>query len=533
MRESANGLGLLLFLLLWIGAVAPAVNLGDVSWPYDLDGFRDVAIAQAIGDNAWTSDPLYKGEVAWYSPLIPAIVWLTSVAGDLTMPRAHVATGLWLNAFIPPAFFVCARRLLGTWPALAATCAFLFLPGRAPAWASAPYSPWLFPSIATQVPFYVTVWAWANALERTHVLRMAGCGVLLGLTFLAHSAAGIVLGGIMLLTSWVYTTPLRKPRVVALARAATPFFVAAVVVAPFLVPIAVRYRFDVVNREPATWVYDAAHPIAVIAGAARPSALVNLAVLGIGTLWAYRRLEPIPRGVLTAWALVAASGLSYSLLAEQWPRLPTVVPAYHFLFLLRALKWLLFGCGIIALADAVAPFFSRRGMPRVTPRIVRASLVLLLAAAIYPRYLGREAFVAAPAVARSVSQDDREAYRWIRSHTDSSAVFLSSDVDALRVVGAAGRAVVSVHPFFSKPLRGVRTARGGRAGNVRGVDGRRPIEIRAASPTVRGVAHTGARRAGPSHPRSQREFPAAGLHFRIDRRLLGSKLWNSLGIRRR
>ena len=302
------------------------------------------------------------------------------------------------------------------------------------------------------MPFYVSVWTWVHALERRHVLHMAGCGVLLGLTFLAHSAAGIVLGGIMLVTSCVYTTPLRTPRLaLALTRTAAPFFVATVVVAPFLVPIAARYGFHVVNRAPATWVYDAAHPIAVIAGAARPSALVNLVIVGIGVLWAYRRVELVARVLLAAWALVAASCLGYSLLAERWPALPTVVPAYHFLFLLRALKWLLFGCGIIALADALAPVLSRRGGLRVTPTLVRASFVLLLAAAIYPRYLGREAFVAAPALARSVTQDDREAYRWIRSHTDSSAVFLSSDVDALRVVGAAGRAVVSVYPFFSNP----------------------------------------------------------------------------------
>ena len=35
----------------------------------------------------------------------------------------YVATGIWLKGLIPVAFFACARRLLGTWPALAATCA--------------------------------------------------------------------------------------------------------------------------------------------------------------------------------------------------------------------------------------------------------------------------------------------------------------------------------------------------------------------------------------------------------------------------
>ena len=447
-NPSRDTLAVGIFLLLWIAAVVRSVSsVGGLVWPYDVDGLRDVAIAQAIGDGMWLSDPLYKGEVAWYSPLVPGAISLTAFLGDLPMPRAYIVAGLWLNSLIPLAFFGCARRLLGTWPALASTCAFLFLPGRPPAWASATYSPWLFPAVTAQVPFYAGIWAWVSTLDRATITRMVGVGLLLGVTFLAHTGPAVILAGIILLTAAAGPGRPSKAILVGL-----PCMVAFLVVSPFVLPIAARHGFEVRNRAPATWVYEPAHPSALLAGAARPSALINLAVVGIGIVWAHRRLERTAQTVLVSWAVIAASCFIYSLVAEQWPRLPTIVSAYHFFFSLRALKWLLFGCGFVAISNSVARLLIERGGTRIEPAIICASLVLLFAVSVYPRYLGREAFVMAPATsARLLGADDRNAYRWIRSHTDRSAVFLSSDEDALRVIGTAGRFVVTVSRFFSNP----------------------------------------------------------------------------------
>ncbi|MGB2713464.1 MAG: hypothetical protein WBC51_04740, partial [Vicinamibacterales bacterium] len=269
-----------------------------MTWPYDLDGFRDIAIAQAIRDGAWTNDPFYRGEFAWYNPLVPATISLTALATGLPMHSAYVGTGLWLNSFIPVVYFGCARRLLGTWPALAATCAFLFLPGSAPAWASATYSPWLFPAVTAQVPFYVGLWAWLSTLERVHLLRLVGCGILLGVTFLAHSAPAMLLGGIMLATAYMASGASRQSQFAhTVIVIAVPFVVAFVVVAPFLLPIFTRYSFQVLNRAPATWVYEAAHPYGILAGAARASAVTNLIVAGTGIAWAYRHVSKASRVV--------------------------------------------------------------------------------------------------------------------------------------------------------------------------------------------------------------------------------------------
>ena len=446
-----RGLPVALFVLLWLAACVPGFwSVRRAPGPYDVDGFRDVAIAQGLRDGLWASDALYRGEVAWYPPLVPAATALTARVLELEMPRAYVITGLWLNAFIPLAFFACARRLLGPWPALAATCAFLFLPGRPPAWASATYSPWLFPSVAAQVPLYVGVWAWARTLDSSSIGQTIVVGILLGLTFLAHSAAAVVLGGVVVLTALLRTKELREGRR-TLALAAASGAIAALIVAPFLAPIGLRYGFAVLNREPTAWVYDNAAPSVLLAGLARPSTMVLVLLLVVGVVWGRTLLTRAGRLVLVAWVAVGGACLAYGFVAERWTSLPTVVPAYHFLFSLRAAKWLIFGCGFIAAANAVGRRMSLLAVGRL-PHAFQAVLVTLLALGIYPRYLGREAFTSAPRLAAvALTPDERATQTWIRRHSDRSAVFLGSDIDALHVVAPAGRYVVSVHRYFSNP----------------------------------------------------------------------------------
>ena len=445
-----RGLRIILFLLLWLAALVPgSLAVRHVLGPYDVDGFRDVAIAQGVRDGLWASDPLYRGEVAWYPPLVPATVAVTSRVLNLDMSRAYVVTGLWLNALIPLAFFACAWRLIGPWPALAATCAFLFLPGRPPAWASATYSPWLFPSVAAQVPLYVGVWAWARTLDSSSFGQSVVVGILLGITFLAHGAAAVVLGGVVVTTALWRTVELREGRTLALAAATCG--IAALVVAPFLAPIGLRYGFAVLNREPTAWVYDNAAPSVLLAGLARPSSIVVVVLLVVGAVWGRTLLTRAGRVVLVAWVTIAGACLAYGFLAERWASLPAVVPAYHFLFTLRAAKWLIFGCGFVAVANAVSRRIPGAAAGHVS-HALNAVLLTLLALGIYPRYLGREAFTTAPRVAaETLTADERATQSWLRAHSDRSAVFLCSDMDALKIVAPAGRYVVSVQRHFSNP----------------------------------------------------------------------------------
>lgn len=440
--------------VVWIAAVAPSLwYVRHAPGPYDWDGFRDVAMAQAVADGAWGQDPLYEGEAAWYPPLVPATVALTAQVTATPMPRAYVLTGLWLNALIPALYFLCARRLIGDWAALVAMCAFVFLPGRAPAWASGTYSPWPFPAVTAQISFFAALWFWMGTIDSNRVWRFALAGVWLGATFWAHSAPAVVLAGIM---AGMTVTASSRPDAPTLARRmaslGVAFAVAIVVVAPFIVPLIAHYRLQTVNREPAMWAYEAAQPAALFKGFARPSSVVNALMILAGAVWALRALARQSAQALASWVLAATGGLLYCLAAERSNILTPLVPAYHFLFSLRSVSWLLLGYGAMSLYSPVVAWLrSRRGL-RVSEHHARAVLVLLIVCAIYPRYLGREAFHAAVVTARDVLTDDeRSTYAWLREHTDRRAVVLSSDLDALLLVGPAGRHVVSVAMYFSNP----------------------------------------------------------------------------------
>lgn len=133
------------------------------------------------------------------------------------------------------------------------------------------------------------------------------------------------------------------------------------------------------------------------------------------------------------------------------------MPAYHVYFLLRAWKWLAFDCGVVAATEMAVARWNARGKRRIQKDTAQAVVVVLFVAALYPRYLGREAFREAPRISRQISlADERRLHDWIREHTHLDAVFLADDIDALTLVGPLGRAVVSVPPAFFNPYVGHR-----------------------------------------------------------------------------
>lgn len=442
----------LIFIALWTAAVvAGIVAVRGLTWPYDVDGLRDIAIAQAIRDGrSPLADPLYQGHAAWYSPLVPAIVALVAAVTGGNVPVTHVQAGAWLNALAPIAFFFCARVLVGVWPALAATCAFLFLPGRPPAWASATYSPWLFPALFAQALLYAGLAFWTTTLDRAKPYRLVLSGLILALTFLAHSGAAALLGGIMMITAWsaggFRPTPVRR-----LTALVVPPLVAIAVSLPFLLPLALQYGLRVVNRVPGTWIHEATQPEAIVAGLSRPGAWLHLALVALGLWWIANRVRATPKIVLTAWPVVAAFLYGYSVLAQRF-EWPAIVPAYHFYFMLRGWKWVVFGCGLIAVVDVVVRRWNARGRHPIPAEAAYAGIVILLAAGVYPRYLGREAFKNARTLSQQLAVDEeRGLHGWMREHTDPTSVFLASDNDALTLVGPAGRSVVCVASSFSNP----------------------------------------------------------------------------------
>jgi hypothetical protein len=462
--------------LLLTAALVPGVlATADLTWPYDLDHFRDIAVSQNIqegGWRGWREDPFYAGETAWYNPLIPAIVAIAAAIAHAPVPETFTRIGAAINLLPAVLFFVCARRLIGPVAALPALTAWLFMPHSPPAWGAAMYTPWLFPAVAAHAPFYGGALAWLRALERPTMSRLAVAGIILGVTLLTHTAPALVLAGIIAITALV--TPARLSPIAAhgiagrLKAIAVPGAIAAIVASPFLLPIAMRYGFHVVNRLPGNGI-DERFSFTTLGqrlmkASTWPTTLltvmgaIDLLRHGAPVAFASRQIGrymviTLPALIMLAWGLVAFALFVLGTLGQSSELLPVVVSAAHFYFLLRALACLAFGAGFMVMSGALARWWSRQAAAsEVTASGVALIVTLLLSAALYPDYLDREAFTSARRRAIEwQSSDDRAAREWIRANTSREAVFAAYDDDALRIAGAAGRKVVCVDPYFSNP----------------------------------------------------------------------------------
>jgi hypothetical protein len=161
----------------------------------------------------------------------------------------------------------------------------------------------------------------------------------------------------------------------------------------------------------------------------------------------------LPALIMIAWGVVTLTFFIISTLGQSSELLPVVVPAFHFYFLLRALACLTFGAGFMIMSGVLARWWSRQpAASQATTTGVALVVTLFLSAALYPDYLDREAFTSARRRAIEwQSSDERRAREWIRANTPRDAVFAAQDDDALRIVGAAGRKVICMDPYFSNP----------------------------------------------------------------------------------
>ena len=343
--------------------------------------------------------------------------------------------------------------------------------------------------------FYGGALAWLRALRRPSRSRLSITSAILGLTLLAHTAPALVLTGIIVATALL--TPARLSPLAAQGAAgrakaiAVPGAIATIVASPFLLPLAMRYGFHVVNRMPGSWTDERLSFTNLGLRLMKPSTWPTslLTIVGAINLSAPRRTTTCHSapararggdvevevvggvgraggGRNSAHGAYAAradhdvvgrhlaralhhqhAGPDIRVTSGRRPR------AFHFYFLLRALACLAFGAGFMVMSGVLARWWSRQpAAGQATATSVALVVTLLLSAALYPDYLDREAFTSARRRAIEwQSSDDRRAREWIRANTPPSAVFAASDDDALRIVGAAGRKVICMDAYFSNP----------------------------------------------------------------------------------
>lgn len=466
----------------------------DLDWPYDYDLYRDAALAQSIMAGHFPADPYYSGEQNWYNPLSPAIVSVVARLTGLPPARVYAREGAVVGLAIAFAILALAVVLFGRWPGVASLFAFLFLgPTHVPNWAAPSYSPWLFPNVVSLVPFALTLIAAFRARETGSLRAWAIAGILLGVTFLAHTATAIVAGCVLLYLS---SEP-RKWRAVGW-RWGVILVSAFVASTPLLVSILWHYGLHIRNSAPVEFGWsenDLMRLPELLKGS------LNLrnasAVAGFVLLWTNQNMVAAHRAFVS-WMAVCVLMIAYGYARQLWPtaNLPGLVPGFHWLFHLRCAGLLLCGYGIyrgavfvaglvarlpkvpvaaVLVAGSVAvPFFRlllhlRRSLSLFLGGVVALALCLpsrklsvpatlagllgILLLFQYPYFAERYDFVVARKMALDVAAKPgfSGTSEWLRRSTPSDAVILAAPLDAIRLVGSAGRKTVVVDAAFSNP----------------------------------------------------------------------------------
>lgn len=441
----------------------------DLNWPGDPDHLRDISHAQTIQDGNLFADPSYLGEKFWYNPLVPALLAGLSSLLDIPIHVVHARGAAYLNLAAPLTFYAMGVSLLGAPASLAALCAFLFLP-REPSWFTATYSPWLFTANFVQSLFYVTIVACLRAYQtrerRWHVFT----GVLLGLTFLGHTAPAILIGAILVLVTLYRLTTDPEDRSRPLIDLVLTLATAAVVATPLLISIVGHYQLRIKNPVPTTWLdpsmYIDQWRTFLAATLQRPLINTFIVVAALALLLRHPEQKGA-RLVITAWL---AAALALFLTTAYGPqisdraqiRFPQVVPAHHFLLYVRAGEGMLFGHGLWVAATFMAGLAGRarrggQGWSDATKVRVALTLVLITVAGLVLSSLSRQkermdySALRESALRVYADSESRQVWRWMRQHTGPNAVFLTAENSGLSMVTTAGRKAIAVPTFFSNP----------------------------------------------------------------------------------
>ncbi len=474
MRLEALFLDLTLILLCGLAFSQGIRTTGDLNWPHEVDLYRDISQAQTIIDSHRLIDPLYLGEKLWYNPLVPTLVASVSWVTDLPVYVVYTRAGAYLNLLAPVSFYILIAYLFDRWTALASTLGFLFvIAGNLPFGTSATYSPWLLSGNFTQILFYSTLAVYAKTLSTEKRGQYVIVGILLGITFLGHTAPAIILGiiiGVFTLAAiiklWrVGTTPYQP-----IVNFGIIIGLALIVSIPLLSSILGHYHLRILNDAPNSWVAD----LLVLDNVwlfmdknlSIFTAFTCVGVIGL----AVNHFKRIGGKILLLWGIISGGFLIYSYIWQIFQQnynlhLPSIVPAFHFLFYLKAAEAAFFGYGVVIfsrfifwLLGFLVSFVNIKLSDKIQhkrwlEKAILSGLLLIILLVAYPSYTLREDFVKERILAKKSNQwlDRQMAYTWIRNYTQPTDVFLTDETLGLLLVGPAGRKLVAIPETFSNP----------------------------------------------------------------------------------
>ncbi len=456
--------GLLVALLL--AFILGVQTTGDLNWPADSDLARDAAQAMTIYDGDLLGDPQYRGELLWYNPLVPATVAALARLTGQPVPVMYVRAGSYLNLLAPVLFAALVALLFDAWTALAATVAFLFVQVAPPTTSAlyATYSAWLYAANLAQAGLYGTLLVYVVALRTGRRRWFAATGVVLGVTFLAHTAPAVMAGVIIAGQTLIAALRDRGRRRATVINFAVIVGLALVISAPLVYSLLVHYRLHVLNLTPG----DSVHaPVALDnfetywRGSTLEQPLFGVVMIGLMAL-AARARRAFSRSTVALWLGGTLVLLGYSYVRQALKRdgveIPGFLPSHHFLYYLRAVESMALGAGLVAVCSLIGAGLARLVRPRSIRRtlIERGLLIALLIGLVgwaWPAYLEREDFndMRQESVTFGENGDFVAAQAWVRANTQPADVFLTSDRLATYIVGPAGRKIVAGDSFFANP----------------------------------------------------------------------------------
>ena len=344
-------------LLAWaLVAAFQAVDTCQVSREWDT--MRDISIAQALLDGRYPEDPVLRGEISWYNPLTGFVLFVLHHLTGLSLMRLSVIVGPFLNLLAPAGFYLLSAGLFGRGAALAGLFLVLFgKDGALPLWTCA-YSPWLFASVYTLGMLFFTLAAFVKAMQSKQVRFFCAAGVLLGITFLGHTAPAIIGGGTLALVTLMEVLRLwfreRQPRE---ARTLIFHFTVVLLIAffvslPYTGPILWRYQFNVLNPWPSLYASQNVE-IENLTAQIWQALSVRNGIALIGAVMLARHRHRFEVRVVACWAFVVCALLIqhylWQVLRVRGIVLAGLVPGHHAGIHLAAVRTLLFGVGVVSL----------------------------------------------------------------------------------------------------------------------------------------------------------------------------------------
>jgi len=440
--------------------------------PREWDSMRDISIAQALLDGGYPEDPVLRGEISWYNPMTGVILCVLHHLTGLSLMRLAVIAGPFLNLLAPAAFYFLVAGLFGRGAGLAGLLLVLFgKDGALPLWTCA-YSPWLLASVYALGLLFLTLAFFFRAFCEESPRFFFLTGVLLGVTFLSHTAPAIVAGGTMsLMTLWEVSRLWFRERKRHEARMLALHFLAALCIAffvslPFSGPILWRYQFHVLNPWPSLYAFQNVELENLPAQIRQAFSVRNgIALIGLLTLFRHRNR---PEVRLTAcWALVVCALLVqhylWQALKVRGVVITGLVPGHHAGIHLAAVRTLLFGVGVVSLGILVGAGvawawrkISGRDIGKsLLYRVTAALAVIACALILYGSNPYEERIDFKPPGGTAyfdLYERYLPMYAWIRDNTPAEAVFLCPAENlGVQVVMPAGRKLVNPMLLYSNP----------------------------------------------------------------------------------